>query len=604
MKSQSMRRLMAFMSAAIAMMSVLIEGQAQTGNTVPPRLRAPMGQYFNSNPAAWNQFLSQLPSTPAVPLQPNVLPPPPSGGTWTAVKAAPSTRLTNPLLLTDGTVIVHVSESQSWYKLTPDTNGNYATGTWKRIAELPPGYGPLYFASAVLNDGKVIIQGGEYNVPQCSATVPAWTSKGAIYDPVANTWTKVNPPNGSGWINTLSCGHGDGGIGDAPSIVLPNGRFMLSACCASPSIDAFLNENTLTYYPAAAPNTYQTEQGYALLHDGSVLTIDVWDPPSAHVYTPSTGNWSNIANTPVPLSDTCEHEMGPAVTRPDGTVVAFGALTCAGSGPTFSSPPDPTVIYNPLKHTWTMGPNVPEISTTYSSTSYQLNYSLADAPAALLPNGNILFAASPGAAPVCVRCTTPPPYYFQPPTHFFEFTSATTFPPNNSIIEVAAPLYNSSSNPSYVYNFLLLPNGQVLMTDFSNTAEVYTPSPTSFPNYAWRPIVYSVPTCVAPGDTYQLGGLQLAGLSQGAAYGDDVQGATNFPLVRIVNDATGHVFYARTYGFGTRSIAPLQPGSTNFQVAAGTETGFSRLYVVANGIPSLGMAVKVESGAVERDCGR
>ena len=51
-------------------------------------------------------------------------------------------------------------------------------------------YGPLYFASAVLPDGRYIIEGGEYNNGN-----DAWTKLGAIYDPVANTWTSVTPPS-------------------------------------------------------------------------------------------------------------------------------------------------------------------------------------------------------------------------------------------------------------------------------------------------------------------------------------------------------------------------------------------------------------------------
>ena len=41
------------------------------------------------------------------------------------------------------------------------------------------------------------------------------------------------------------------------------------------------------------------------------------------------------------------------------------------------------------------------------------------------------------------------------------------------------------------------------------------------------------------------------------------------------------------------SIAPGQAGSTNFMVAATTETGASTLYVVANGIPSAGTPITV-----------
>jgi len=61
----------------------------------------------------------------------------------------------------------------------------------------------------------------------------------------------------------------------------------------------------------------------------------------------------------------------------------------------------------------------------------------------------------------------------------------------------------------------------------------------------------------------------------GKAFGDDFQSATNYPLVRIENNDTGHVFYARTHGHSTISVAPGQAGSTNFDVAAAVEIGLS-----------------------------
>jgi hypothetical protein len=75
---------------------------------------------------------------------------------------------------------------------------------------MPADYGPLYFASAVLPDGRVLVEGGEYDFCQ-----GAETAQGAIYDPVMNTWTNVNPPGG--WTE----------IGDAPSAVLSDETFMI-----------------------------------------------------------------------------------------------------------------------------------------------------------------------------------------------------------------------------------------------------------------------------------------------------------------------------------------------------------------------------------------
>ena len=59
-----------------------------------------------------------------------------------------------------------------------------------------------------------------------------WTNMGAIYDPVTNTWTSVNPP--SGWSS----------IGDALSVALFNGTFMLANCCTRQQ--ALLNPSTMT----------------------------------------------------------------------------------------------------------------------------------------------------------------------------------------------------------------------------------------------------------------------------------------------------------------------------------------------------------------------
>ena len=480
---------------------------------------------------------------------------------------APVDLINNPLLLTDGTVIVFQDETTSVWKLTPDAFGSYVNGTWSQIAPLPSGYEPFAFASAVLPDGRVIVEGGECNSAVISCgTNSVWTSLGAIYDPIANTWTSVSPPSGPGWVNTDPPGSCNGGIGDAASIVLPSGKFMLSASCAYPNVDALFHATTLTWTSTEAPPIpyLQGEQGYTLLQNGKVLTIDVGDPPNAWAYDPGTGTWSSIAPTPVPLTNppSCGiYEIGPAVTRPDGTVVAFGGIIkCIGP-----TPPDPTAIYSPSSNTWIQGPNIPSINGTY--------YSLADAPAAQLPNGNILFAASPG--------------FGTPPVHFFEFTGA------NAINQVADDVYNSSVQTAEFVNFLLLPTGQVLATDLSRYVEIYTP--TGSPNPARLPTVTSVASCVTPGSSYLLSGIQLNGLSQGAAYGDDWQAATNYPLVQIVNNSTGHVFYARTSGHSTMSIAPGQVGSTNFKVATNTETGASTLYVVANGVRSVGTLLRVSA---------
>jgi len=491
----------------------------------------------------------------------------PAGGSWSLTTTGQSgVAFSNPLLLHDGSVLFHDAGAGDWWKLTPDLTGSYSNGTWTQTASLPTNYGPLYFASAVLADGRVIIEGGEYNFPTCSAN-EIWTNLGAIYDPNADAWTSVAPPSGPGWTNTFGCGtSANGGIGDAASIVLPSGTFLLSSCCASPPLDATLNETTLAWTAANAPDTTETppsqnEQGYTLLQNGDVLTISVSSPDDVWSLNTSTGNWSQVAPTPVSLIDpvVCgNYEIGPAVTRADGTVVAFGGNTGCAAAP---SALDPTAIYDPSANSWTVGPNVP----TACNAANTLACDLADAPASWMPSGSVLFAASPG--------------YGKTPTHFFEFS------PENAIVQVSDPLYNAPGLGAYRYNFLQLPSGQTLVTDTSNQPELY--APVGSPNTSWPAIITVSPSFASPGNTYSLQGARFNGLSQGAAYGDDVQGATNYPMVQITNSISGHVFYATTSDYNTFSISPHVDQTTSFSLPAEVEQGPSTLSVVSNGALSV-----------------
>ena len=87
----------------------------------------------------------------------------------------------------------------------------------------------------------------------------------------------------------------------------------------------------------------------------------------------------------------------------------------------------------------------------------------------------------------------------------------------------------------------------------------------------------SVATSVTRGSTYKISGTQFNGLSQAAAFGDEFQTATNYPLVRITNSSTGHVFYARTHNHSTMAVATGSAiVSTNFDVPATMERAPAR----------------------------
>ena len=136
-----------------------------------------------------------------------------------------------------------------------------------------------------------------------------------------------------------------------------------------------------------------------------------------------------------------------------------------------------------------------------------------------------------------------------------------------------------------------LPTGEILFTTGSFDIEIYSPAGTF--KQPWRPTIEQGPFTLVHGETYQVYGRLFNGRSGGSAYGDDYQAATNYPLVRITNLGTGHVFYCRT--FNPESITPANDGRvhTNFTVPSNIELGDSQVEVVTNGIPSRAKAASV-----------
>ena len=467
------------------------------------------------------------------------------------------------LLQSDGTVLVHDEPASggtaAWYKLTPNSRGSYADGTWSQIASMPSDYDPLYFASAVLPDGRMIVEGGEY-----LGGTPAWTDKGAIYDPVTNRWRTVAPPGG--WTN----------IGDAESDVLSNGTFMLAQACqnctsSSPSLStefALFNASGLNWLvlPGQGKNDPGDEEGWSLEPNGQLLTVDTWLTPTTEVFTPSSLSWSFAGNTVKSPVNTPEVEIGPQVVLPGGSTFVVGAGTSSEVAPETCTTHTPaaTALYDYADSRWVDGPPIPTIGG--------MQYDSTDGPASILPDGDVLFDVGP-----CV---------YNAPLAFYLYDAGT------NTLSPVPDIANAANDSPYYTRMLALPNGQVLFNDGSNKMLVYTAG--GAPNPAWAPTVTSISTTtLTPGRSASLSGTQLAGLSQGAAYGDDVQDNTNFPLVRIRNTKSGVVTYARTSNWTSVSIAPGAASSTDFTVPSTTPAGGSTLVVVANGIASAPVPVTV-----------
>src|SRR5574337_633558 len=408
-------------------------------------------------------------------------------GTWGPLNNQPTFGVGTMLLLTDGTVMAQNSFTPHWWRLRPDITGSYVNGTWSQLADGPNG--PLYFASAVLRDGRVFVAGGEYN-------------SGGGGDLVANAWSVA--------ANML---HGT------------------------------TNEETWT-----------------LLQDQTIVVCDCAGHPATEKYLIASNQWITCGNTPTDLVEASSIEIGPALALPDGRLFAVGATgqTALYTMPPISSQPG----------TWAQGPTFPVVSGKQLGAK--------DAPGCLLPNGLVLCAVGPvdGVAG-----------NYLSPTYFYEFNPAT-----NTLAATNDP--PTSGGPPYVGRFLLLPTGQVLFANGTANVQVYTP--TGAPDLMWKPNITSVPTILFRGATYTLYGRQINGLSQAVSYGDDATMATNYPIVRLRNNATGHVFYCRTFNHSTMGVnTGTVVHHTQFTLPANAELGASTITVIANGIASDPVAVEV-----------
>ncbi|MBV9233199.1 MAG: hypothetical protein JO030_04090, partial [Candidatus Eremiobacteraeota bacterium] len=449
-------------------------------------------------------------------------------------------------LMTDGSVLAQpAAKTNEFYRYAPDAYGDYSKGTWSRVGTLPKGYAPTDFASAVLADGRFVISGGEYN--KGSKYQLALTNRGAIYDPVKMTWTSIGHPAGWNWI------------GDSPATVLADGRFLVGDKLHR--WDAYLDPKTLQWSQLsnAGKEDENAEEGWTLLSDGTVLTADVRHAPHSERYDPKAQQWRSAGSTVVvlhsprltkgclrygPAPKDCYYpagEIGPAILRPDGTVFYTGSFSTKGNRAGH------TAIYystGAKAGTWAAGPDFPNGDNA------------GDSFAALEPSGNVLVYGVSGA------------------TYEWNGAEFTQIP---DLRGVGSPL--------------LLPTGQIML--IAATAIVlYTPTGSADPR--WVPTISRVPRSITAGKTYEIEGTQFNGLSQASSFGDEYQNATNYPLVRITNKKTHHVYYARTHDHSTMGVATGRKRVwTYFDVPKGIEAGASTVEVVANGISSNPVAITV-----------
>jgi hypothetical protein len=290
---------------------------------------------------------------------------------WTYLKNQPSFSASTMLLLTDGSVMCQESGGKNWWKLVPDAFGDYVNGSWSQLAAMHQTR--LYYASAVLADGRVFVAGGEYS------DAGGDTNTAEVYDPTTTGWTGISAPNDA-TVVPPNPPRVWPSIGDAPCCVLADGRVLLGSIGTLQT--AIYDPKANTWSNAANKNDVSSEETWTLLPDGSVLTAECASHPRAERYVPSKNQWVSAGNAAADLVQAGSIEIGPALLLPNGTVFAVGATghTDLYALPTAAAP----------NGTWTAGPDLPVDGANLLSEA-------KDAPGALQPNGRVLFAAGPNS---------------------------------------------------------------------------------------------------------------------------------------------------------------------------------------------------------------
>ena len=350
----------------------------------------------------------------------------------------------------------------------------------------------------------------------------------------------------------------------------------IEASLVGPGSEAVLvsdlfSSNTYVYNVSA--NTWSTgaallhgdtssEESWVKLSDGSILTYSiqgsqpqqgqrlVLDPNNNH----ALDQWYDAGTVPVRLDSAggggIVPEMGPAVRLSDGRVLYTGA-----SGHTALYTPPTTLTGT---GSWVAGPDMKNSSSALVGAF--------DAPAAVEVNGKVLIATGPIDG-----------VNFPGPTTLQEYD-----PVANTMTIVPTSGGPDRSPSPFKWRMLDLPNGQVLVSNTTGALTLYTADSGQLGGVA--PNITDIKG--SSGNTFTLTGTQLNGFSEGAAYGDDAQMASNYPIVSLY-DASGHRYYARTtnwsnVGVGTGSTSE----SVNFTLPAGLAAGSYGLQVSANGVIS------------------
>jgi hypothetical protein len=176
-------------------------------------------------------------------------------------------------------------------------------------------------------------------------------------------------------------------------------------------------------------------------------------------------------------------ELGAGFLLPNGKVFYIGGTTN-------------TAIYTP-------GATASSAGSWVANAIIPNGLGAVDAPAAMMVNGKVL-------------CDLGPVGGFNGPCSFYEYDYTV-----NTFTQVTAPGGGSTYNSvPYANSMLDLPDGTVLFIGGQNSQSLYIYTPDGTPLAAGQPVISSI-TENADG-SYHLTGTGLNGITEGAAYGDEM----------------------------------------------------------------------------------
>jgi hypothetical protein len=219
-----------------------------------------------------------------------------AAGTWVPLNPlgqAPPAGVNLMILLSDGTVLAAGRvpapswppdfPSRQWYRLNPTPGGHYVGGLWKLASAMHDTR--LYYSSAVLRDGRVLVAGAEYG---------DGGNTSEMYNPVSDTWTRISVPASLLKPNTQR------GFSDSGSVILSNGNVLVAPVNPStPNMTVIYDVIANTWSAGPINIGSQNEASWVKLPDDSILTVDK-DGITAERYIPSLNSW--VADSTVPAS--------------------------------------------------------------------------------------------------------------------------------------------------------------------------------------------------------------------------------------------------------------------------------------------------------------